>query len=198
MTRIQPELPQSFVMYELLRTYGFHGEVIERMTRALDRGRYSGKRFYSKDHIAYLDRDQILIEPICSGDDCRIEASEKSRFRYVGGSLIAFEHKDVDHVETFNLPRNIALLDEDKLTYPLAFRRWKEGDSFVPFGMEGSKKVSDFLIDEKVSMPDKQRQFVLLSGDEVVWVVGRRIDDRYRITKQTERVLVLIQEVVLA
>lgn len=61
--------------------------------------------------------------------------------------------------------------------------------------MTGSKKVSDFLVDAKVSMPEKQRQFVLLSGDEIAWLVGRRIDDRYRLTRGTENVLRITKEI---
>ena len=64
------------------------------------------------------------------------------------------------------------------------------------FGMEGHKKVSDFLIDCKVSLPEKQRQFVLVSGDEIVWLVGRRIDDRYRLTDRTENVLRITKEII--
>ena len=64
-------------------------------------------------------------------------------------------------------------------------RRWQEGDFFIPYGMTGRKKVSDYLTDHKVSAAEKQRQFVLLSGDEIVWLVGRRIDDRYRLTAAT-------------
>ena len=62
--------------------------------------------------------------------------------------------------------------------------------------MSGRKKVSDFLIDAKVSLPEKQRQFVLLSGDDIVWLVGRRIDDRYRLTSTTENVLRITKEIV--
>jgi tRNA(Ile)-lysidine synthase len=90
----------------------------------------------------------------------------------------------------------VALLDADKLTYPLTLRRWQEGDSFTPFGMTGSKKVSDFLIDAKVSMAEKSRQFVLISQDEIAWLVGRRISDRFRLTNKSERVLRIVKEII--
>ena len=88
----------------------------------------------------------------------------------------------------------MAYIDEQKLTFPLTLRRWQEGDSFIPFGMIGRKKVSDFLIDQKVSVAQKSRQFVLLSGQDIVWVVGRRIDDRYAITKRTEDILKITKQ----
>ena len=99
-------------------------------------------------------------------------------------------------IKNFGVPEHIAQVDADRLQFPLTLRRWREGDSFVPFGMTGRKKVSDFLIDAKVSMAEKQRQFVLLSGGEIVWLVGRRIDDRYRLTPDTENVLRITKEIV--
>ena len=108
---------------------------------------------------------------------------------YAGNSVLFFEKRDIDLIEEFSVPANQAYLDADKLKWPLTLRRWQEGDWFIPFGMTGKKKVSDFLIDEKVSIMEKQRQFVLLSGDDIVWVVGRRTDERYRIGNKTENIL---------
>ena len=105
-------------------------------------------------------------------------------------------HTDIDNIDTLRQPENIALIDSDKLSFPLKVRRWQEGDWFIPFGMETRKKVSDFLIDAKVSMAEKQRQFVMLNGDDIVWLVGRRIDDRYKVGPETENVLKIIKEVV--
>ncbi len=98
-------------------------------------------------------------------------------------------------IDSVTTPDNVALVDADKLRFPLTLRRWQQGDWFVPFGMSGRKKVSDFLIDAKVSMAEKSRQFVLLSGDDVVWLVGRRADDRFRLTRQTENVLKITREI---
>ena len=102
--------------------------------------------------------------------------------------------ENIDSLDTFHVPNNVAILDIEKLTFPLTLRRWKEGDSFIPFGMEGRKKVSDYLIDNKVSMAEKNRQFVLLSGDEIAWLVGRRTSDDFRITDKTDKVLRITRE----
>ena len=115
---------------------------------------------------------------------------------YCGNSALYFEYCDIDAIKNFGVPEHIAQVDADLLKFPLTLRRWREGDWFIPFGMAGRKKVSDFLIDAKVSMPEKERQFVLLSGDEIVWLVGRRIDDRYRLTPDTENVLRITKEIV--
>ena len=109
--------------------------------------------------------------------------------------IIRFERLEVDDLDTLQQPDNVALIDESKLRYPLRVRRWRDGDSFVPFGMSGHKKVSDFLVDSKVSLPDKRRQFVVVSDGEIVWIVGRRVDERFRVGSATENVLRLTAEI---
>jgi tRNA(Ile)-lysidine synthase len=94
--------------------------------------------------------------------------------------------------ELITADRDMALLDVSLLTFPLCLRPWEQGDYFFPLGMTHRKKLSDFLIDQKVSTLDKENQWVLLSNDQIAWVVGRRIDHRFRITERTEMVLKLI------
>ena len=115
---------------------------------------------------------------------------------YCGNSVLYFERRDIDTIRDFGVPEHIAQVDADKLRWPLTLRRWREGDWFVPYGMTGRKKVSDYLTDRKIPLPEKQRQFVLLSGEEIVWLVGRRIDDRYRLTSETENVLRITKEII--
>ena len=92
-------------------------------------------------------------------------------------------------VATLNQGADVALLDADRVTFPLTIRRWREGDAMVPFGMAGRKKISDMLIDAKVSLVEKREQYLLLSDGDVTWLVGRRIDNRYAVRKDTLRVL---------
>ena len=106
-----------------------------------------------------------------------------------------YEYCDIDFIDTLDQGDNVALLDADKLKFPLRVRRWQEGDWFIPFGMSGRKKLSDYLIDKKVSLAEKRRQFVLVSGDDIVWVVGRRLDDRYAIGRKTENVFRVVRDV---
>lgn len=80
-------------------------------------------------------------------------------------------------------------VDASKLSFPLALRRWKDGDSFFPFGMEQSKKISDFFINNKLSLLEKEHTWLLVSGNEVVWIVGQRLDNRFRVTKDTKEVI---------
>ena len=193
--RIDPGFPVGFVIYELLNGYGFRGDTIDALVESLRDGT-SGKRFYARDYVAYTDRRTIIVGPISEGDDCAVSVRRDADKAYCGNSVLLFRFLDIDSVETLDVPPHIALLDADRLEFPLEVRRWREGDSFVPLGMEGRKKVSDLLIDAKIPVAEKQRQFVVLSGGEIVWVIGRRIDDRYKITSATENVLKIIKEIV--
>jgi len=84
-----------------------------------------------------------------------------------------------------------AVLDSDQIIFPMKLRRWEAGDNFRPLGLKGSKKISDYLINQKVPMPDKQHIWVLESAGKIVWVVNHRIDDRFRITPKTRNVLLI-------
>ena len=194
--RIDPAFPREFVIYELLSsTYGFKGDVTDSLCHALEQGA-TGRRFYARDHVATIDRGRILVSPIAPDDECLVSVPKGAQRSYCGNSVLYFEYCDIDTIKNFGVPEQIAQVDADRLQFPLTLRRWREGDWFIPFGMTGRKKVSDFLIDAKVSLPEKQRQFVLLSGDDIVWLVGRRIDDRYRLTSTTENVLRITKEIV--
>ncbi|WP_418982690.1 tRNA lysidine(34) synthetase TilS [Alistipes sp.] len=194
--RIDPAFPQGFVIYELLSSaYGFKGDVIDALCHALDHDA-TGRRFYARDRVATVDRGTIVVSPIAPDDACSIPVERGTLRSYCGNSVLYYEYRDIDAIQNYGVPENVAQVDADRLEFPLTLRRWQEGDSFVPFGMTGRKKVSDFLIDAKVSQPEKERQFVLLSGGEIVWLVGRRIDDRFRLTPQTENVLRITKEIV--
>jgi tRNA(Ile)-lysidine synthase len=77
----------------------------------------------------------------------------------------------------------------DKLDFPLILRHWQEGEYFQPLGMTGMKKLSDFFVDEKYSIPEKESAWILASGNQVAWIVGRRLDDRFKITENSKRIL---------
>ncbi len=194
--KIDPTLPTNFVVYEILNTnFGFKGDVVEALLSS-SQSASSGKRFYSKNYVAYTDRGQILISTIPSNDLCEVEVAQRSHRSYCGNSVLYYERLDIGILDSFIVPDNVALLDLDTLKYPLTLRRWREGDWFIPFGMNGRKKVSDFLIDEKVSLPEKERQFVLVSGNDIVWIVGHRIDDRFKIRRESENILKITKDII--
>ena len=193
--RVDKAYPLNFVVYEILSSkYGFKGDVTDALCKAVTNAS-SGKRFYSKDWVAYVDRGQIILESIAEDDPCTVEVPLGTSRVYCGNSVLYFQRTAIDLIEDFACAENMAQIDADKLIWPLTLRKWREGDWFVPYGMSGRKKVSDFLIKSKVSIAEKNRQFVLVSGEDIVWLVGRRIDDRYKLTKQTEEVIKLKKEV---
>jgi tRNA(Ile)-lysidine synthase len=195
--RIEAAATVGFVIYELLSSgWGFKGDAIDGIVGSLGRGD-SGRRFYSRDHVAFTDRGRILVEPIGEDDPCEVTLEESTTKAYAGNAVYLLGRVDVDQIETLAVPENTALIDADRLTWPLSLRRWRDGDRFTPLGMTGSKKVSDYLVDAKVSLPEKGRQFVLVNGDgEIVWLAGRRIDDRFKITPATENVLRITREII--
>lgn len=187
---------REFVIYEILSSrFGFKGDVVDGLCRALQSDT-TGRRFYSRSHVAYVDRGNIVVTRISDEDNCQVSVQQGQQRAYCGNSVLYFEIVDVDSLPSYNVADNVALLDADKVAFPLTLRRWSEGDTFIPFGMTGRKKVSDFLIDGKVSMAEKNRQFVLISGTEIAWLAGRRIADPFRITDSTERVLRITKEII--
>ena len=192
--QIDSGFPLRFVIYELMsQNYGFRGDVVDSLYDAL-KNNATGKRFYSKDWVAYIDRGRIVISRIEEGDECEVAVNLAKTKVHCGGSVLYLEKKDIDTIESLIVPEHIALLDLNTLTEPLTLRKWREGDRFMPLGMMEEKKVSDYLIDAKVSMAEKKRQFVLTSGDRIVWLVGQRIDNRHKITSKTENVLRITKE----
>ena len=175
--RIDPKYPLDFVIYELLSaTYGFKGDTIDSLCASLRRGA-TGKRFYSASYVAYIDRGRIVVTKIQENDDCRVEMPLSFGKVYCGNSVLYIEPCSIDDIDTYNQPENVALIDADTLGSEVYLRRWQAGDSFIPLGMEGHKKVSDFLIDCKVSMAEKERQFVLMSGEDISVALRSLNDD---------------------
>ena len=91
----------------------------------------------------------------------------------------------------WNTSPKIATLDKELLQFPLILRKWQNGDYFQPLGMQGMKKLSDFFVDEKFSLPQKEECWILANGEEIVWIVGVRVDNRYKITPETKNILVV-------
>jgi tRNA(Ile)-lysidine synthase len=192
--QIDVSLPRNFVIYEILSAeYGFKGDVVDALCHALDNGA-TGRRFYSREWVAVVDRGDIVVSRIADDDSCEILIERNMIRSYAGGSVFYFQYCNIDFIDSYDLGDRVALIDADKLQFPLKLRRWREGDWFVPLGMSGRKKVSDYLIDKKVSMAEKGRQFVLVSGEDIVWIVGRRLDDRFCLDKSTENVLKITKD----
>ncbi len=84
-----------------------------------------------------------------------------------------------------------ASLDLQKISFPVIIRKWEPGDFFFPFGMKQKKKLSDYFIDNKFSRLEKEKAMIMVSGGKIVWIIGERIDNRFRIRKSTKKALVI-------
>ena len=171
--------PRS-VLFEILSPLGFGASVIEDVYLGMES--VSGKIFHSKSYRLIKDRDFFILDRITDN-------GKGEELFYIG--LEVEEITEPIHLKIrkekkplfIEKNRRFLYADLHKLEFPLTLRRWKEGDWFIPFGMKGRKKVSDYFTDRKYNLKEKENAWLLFSGDEIVWIVGERSDDRYKITE---------------
>jgi tRNA(Ile)-lysidine synthase len=183
--------PLNTYLYEFLKKWNFPPEAIPDIASSLQST--PGKQFFSPSHRLIRDRDYLLVSSRSADITGRyyIEEGEKAISEPVNLKLSrTWNHPG------FKIPVDprIACLDLDRLHFPLILRKWQKGDYFQPFGMEGLKKISDFFIDRKFSLLEKEQTWILTSANKVAWIVGHRIDNRFRITGNTRNILLVEME----
>lgn len=176
------------ILFEILHPYGFNSDVISQILQSFSS--QSGKKFESTTHHAIHDREKLFVTKINQKEQLEIAISEIDTLVCVDDLKLGIQRVDKTN---FILQRDasIAAFDFQKLRFPLVIRRWKQGDSFIPFGMKGRKKVSDFLTDIKVPLHQKNSVFVLETAGEIAWVVGYRISDTFAVTNSTQKVYIV-------
>lgn len=177
----------AILLWKTIQHLGFSYETCATIISALEG--QPGKRFIGEGYELNVDRNQLIIFPL-QEEEGGVPIQAGQVLAMLGVWSITLVRTDDLQIHAGNPYQ--ALLDADKLLYPLQWRYWKAGDTFFPLGMDHHKKVSDLLIDEKVSVADKSQVTVLESAGEIIWVVGHRIDNRYRITEKTRKGLSLI------
>lgn len=174
------------VLHELIHPYGFNSSQVDDVVQAL--AAESGKVFYSDSHRLLKDRASLIISAkadikenlyIISQPECTVHIPYPLRVTQLA----------VDASFTVSKSAKKVQLDAENIVFPLSIRTWKEGDWFVPFGMKQRKKLSDFFTDLKLSIADKEKVQLLCSGDTILWVIGYRTDNRFRVQAQTSRVI---------
>lgn len=130
------------------------------------------------------DRDYLLLEKIHDFDTNKYTINEEQTEII---KPIQLRIKTVEAIE--EVSQNILYVDKDTLKYPLTVRKWQKGDYFYPFGMKGKKKLSKYFKDEKIDIISKEKQWLLCSGEDIIWVIGKRADNRFKITKKTKNSL---------
>ena len=164
----------SQLLFEWLRDYGFNADQVHFIYEALNG--QPGTAFFSPTHRVTVERDGLELKPICQQTELPV--------------ALAYEQLPKDEHFCLDPSPKVAQLDYDELTFPLQLRKWQAGDRFHPLGMKGSRLLSDFLKDLKLSTGQKENTFVLVTPeDEIVWVVGCRINDRFKVTNGTKTIL---------
>ena len=180
--------PLSTYLFELLRKWNFPRELVPEIISSLEAS--PGKKFYSSSHRLVKDRDHLIVTPL--------PAETVNRY-YVEEYVEKLDHPlkvrftRIKHCSGFKIPENrkTACLDLDLLYFPLIIRKWQKGDYFQPLGLNGLKKLSDFFIDNKLSLVEKEKVWLLTSNNRIAWIMGHRIDDRFKITERTKEILMI-------
>ena len=172
------------LLFEWLRQYNFNTDQCHFIFDAMENG--IGNKYYSSTHQLIIGRNELQLSEIQTVDteEIHISTGEEEITSPIYLCFSQFE-KTADFV--IDKSSNVAQLDADKIQFPLTLRHWQHGDRFYPLGMKGSKLLSDFFVDQKFTEWEKQNVWLLVSADnEILWVVGYRIDDRFKVTKDTK------------
>ncbi|MDB4292278.1 tRNA lysidine(34) synthetase TilS [Maribacter sp.] len=177
---LQELYPQKTILYELFKDYGFTAwnDIFGLLTAS------SGKEVRSKTHRLVKDRNTLLLTKLATVTKraYTIEALETEMNNPI---RLRFEE-----VSAIGQPSANALyVDKETLKYPLTVRKWENGDYFYPLGMQGKKKLSKYFKDEKIDIITKENQWLLCSENDLVWVVGRRGDERFKVTEHTKNIV---------
>jgi tRNA(Ile)-lysidine synthase len=149
----------------------------------------SGKYITSATHRLLRNRQWLILSPLFSLENKTFLIEKATTTLDFDQNHLVIEHDKP--FNTINKDVTVAQLDNKQIEYPLIIRKWKQGDYFYPLGMSKKKKVSRFFIDIKLSMLEKENAWVIESGKKIIWVVGYRIDDRFKITPSTKNVTTL-------
>ncbi len=173
--------PKAY-LYQLLKDFNFTewDDVTALLTAQ------SGKQVFSETHRLLKDRGTlILTENVSKKSDITILIPENETQVETPQGTLCFET-----VKQINISNASTIyVDCDTLEFPLTFRKWEEGDFFYPFGMKGKKKLSKYFKDEKLSLVEKEQIGILCSGQDIIWIVGKRADERFKVTENTNQIL---------
>ncbi len=182
--RLTPE-----TLFDLLEKYDFSYAVIRSIYNSLHGE--SGKLFYSNNYVLLKDRKTLIIEKL--NTNYTNDSYELNRGIHKIDQPIHLSFAEHNADANFHIPRtkkHIAL-DMDLLKFPLKLRKWEKGDYFYPLGMKNKKKLSDYFTDKKINRLDKEKIWILVSENDIVWLAGHQIDDRYKITPETTNILLI-------
>jgi len=185
---LEPYKDNTTVLFELFRQFGITGARLPDLKHILS-GK-TGHMIFTQTHRIIKDRKDILITELPVDDPGAGTANSPEELKRAESIESV---RIVDNTPGFNIPADPALacLDLKKVKFPVVIRKWEPGDFFYPLGMKKKKKLSDYLIDRKYSRPEKEKLLILESDGNIFWLIGDRIDNRFRITNKTRKVLII-------
>ncbi len=171
----------ELLLYEALKEYNFTASQVKDIIKNL--GGISGKTFLSSTHIILKDRDFLIVKNREEEEFPHTPCRNLEELEALGFEI---ELLSMQQPPQFPAPKHTIYIDAAKMEFPVLVRAWEEGDTFIPFGMNGKQKVSDLFNNLKINRLKKKQIPILLIGDQIAWVVGIRADHRFRITTQTQ------------
>lgn len=179
--------PQRLLLFGLLQPYGFNQEHVDSIINSLDK--HSGRMFSSATHRLLLDRDKLILKEITAFPLAEVTIQSDTTHLNYGDLRLSILHDDTPLIIKDN-PMATSV-DADLLVYPLTLRPWQQGDSFQPLGMKGRQLLSDFFIQQKLPLHQKDRVPVLINGNgDIIWLGGYRLDERYKVSSRTKKVTI--------
>jgi tRNA(Ile)-lysidine synthase len=185
---LKEQIHNKAILFELFRPYGITNMRLNDLVKVIH-GK-TGGQILTGSHRIMKNRKEIIVSGEDAGDQACYTITDINGFKKIPGiSSAAF----IEITDTFEIPSDpfSACVDLEKIVFPLSIRRWKPGDYFYPLGMRHKKKLSDYFIDSKYSRLDKENKLILESAGKIVWILGDRIDNRFRISVSTKKALLI-------
>lgn len=179
--------PQRLLLFKLLQQYGFNESTVDDITASLDK--HSGRSFESGSFRLILDRDKLILTPKNTGQTDPVHLDQSDHEADYGNYKITLLHDDSPLIIKNN-PLAVSI-DTELLVYPLTIRPWQQSDNFYPLGMRTRQKLSDFFIQQKIPVHQKNNVPLLVNGNgDIMWIAGYRLSDKYKVTDNTKKVTI--------
>jgi len=187
-SHLAPYIGNNAVLFELFKPYGINNLQLSDLRQVIEGE--TGGSLITGTHRIIKNRKEIIVSLISNKQDTVTVINNIEELRKLD-VIASADYTDIDERFMIVKDQSIAYLDYNKVSFPVTVRKWMAGDHFFPFGMKGKKKLSDYFIDNKYSIIDKDNKLILESEGEIVWIIGDRIDNRFRITESSKKALII-------
>jgi tRNA(Ile)-lysidine synthase len=185
---LKAHIQNKTIIFELFRPFGIANAQLNDLMKVIT-GK-TGGQIFTNSHRIIKNRNEIIVCDKGNVNEISYSVINLKGFLKVPG-IVSAKYTDISDKFEISSEPAIACIDSEKVSFPFIIRKWKSGDYFYPLGMKQKKKLSDYFIDSKYSILDKENKFILVSEGMIVWIIGDRVDDRVRITSSTKRALII-------